>query len=211
MKRFMCDLLGVLGLLAAVPMASAGMFITEWMYDGNAAGQEFIEFTNVGAVPIDMTGWSFDDDSRVPGTVDLSPFGVVQPGQSVILAESSAADFDSEWGLSGVSIIGDNTTNLGRNDEINLFDAGGALVDRLTYGDQNYPGTIRTKGVSGNPGTPAALGMNDVSQWVLSYVGDTFGSYTSVSANIGNPGVYVPEPTAALALGLLVLLVRRPR
>lgn len=192
-----------------VPFAAANMYITEWMYDGVVAGQEFIEFTNVGAVPIDMTGWSFDDDSRVPGTVDLSAFGIVLPGQSVILTESSAAAFESEWGITGVPIIGDNTTNLGRNDEINLYDASAHLADRLTYGDQNLPGSIRTRYFSGNPATPAALGANDVYQWVLSASGDAFGSYVSLSGNVGNPGVYVPEPAGFAALALAVLALRR--
>jgi predicted extracellular nuclease len=187
------------------------MYITEWMYDGNAAAQEFIEFTNVGAAPVDMTGWSFDDDSRVPFTVDLSAFGVVQPGQSVVLTESEAATFATEWNLSGVSIIGGNTTNLGRNDEINLFDANGTLADRLTFGDQNFPGSIRTKGISGDPASGAALGANDVYQWVLSSDGDAFGSYVSLSGNIGNPGIYVPEPAALIGLGLLALLGGRRR
>lgn len=195
--------------LIGVSVAHADMYITEWMYDGMLAGQEFVEFTNVGADPVDMTGWSFDDDSRIPFTVDLSGFGVVAPGQSVILTEADAATFAAEWALAGVAIVGGSSANLGRNDEINLFDASGALVDRLTYGDQNFPGSIRTRYFSGNPATPAALGVNDVYQWVLSEVGDTFGSYVSVSGNVGNPGIYVPEPTMLMACGLLALVARR--
>ena len=44
--------------------------ITEWMYKGNFA--EFLELTNLGASPVDLAGWSLDDDSDTPGTVDLS-------------------------------------------------------------------------------------------------------------------------------------------
>ncbi len=72
-------------------VADAQMRITEYMYAG--VNGEFIEFTNVGAAPIDMTGWSFDDDSAIPGTVFLTAFGVVNPGESVILTESPAALF----------------------------------------------------------------------------------------------------------------------
>jgi len=211
MKHLKQWILGVVVLASIAPLASAGMYITEWMYDGNASGQEYIEFTNVGAAPIDMTGWSFDDDSRNPGTVNLSAFGLVQPGQSVILAEADAATFADEWSLVGATSIGENGTNLGRADEINLFDAAGTLVDRLTYGDQAIPGTIRTKGTSGNPTAPAALGANDVAQWTLSAVGDAFGSFVSNSGNIGNPGTFVPEPAAFAPLGLLALLTLRRR
>jgi len=57
--------------------------------------------------------------------------------------------------------------------------------------------------------TPAALGANDVYQWTLSTVGDTFGSYTSTGGDVGNPGVYIPEPSALALLALGVLAVRR--
>jgi hypothetical protein len=49
---------------------------------------------------------------------------VVAPGQSVILTDETASDFATIWELSDVKIIGGNTANLGRNDEINLYDAG---------------------------------------------------------------------------------------
>jgi hypothetical protein len=64
--------------------AVGGMRITEYMYSG--LGGEFIEFTNRSDAPIDMTGWSYDDDHAVPGAFSLSAFGVVQPGESVVLA-----------------------------------------------------------------------------------------------------------------------------
>ncbi len=199
----------VLVLASASP---AGIYITEWMYDGNLNG-EFVEFTNVGATPVDMTGWSYDDDSRIPGEFDLSGFGIVQPGESVIITEDDADVFRSKWSLpASVKVLGQYTNNLGRNDEINLFDAGGNLVDRLTYGDSTYaPGSIRTQRFSGNPSTPAALGANDVWQWQLSFVGDSFGSYTSTAGNVGNPGIYIPEPATLvlMVVGVAALLRRR--
>lgn len=186
--------------LTVTVAASADIRITEWAYQ--AGSGEYIEFTNVGNTPVDMTGWSFDDDSRIAGTVDLSAFGVVAPGQSVVLTEATATDFATAWSLSGVSIIGGNTTNLGRNDEINIFDASNTLVDRLTYGDQNIPGTIRTQNVGGIPSSPAALGANNVALWQLAAPGDAFGSYTSLFADVGNPGTYIPEPASLVLLAL---------
>ncbi len=195
----------VLGLIAGLwitangTTADAEMFITEWMYSGS----EFAEFTNMGAVGVDMTGWSFDDDSRTAGTTDLSGFGVVAPGESVILCEDPAADFRTLWGLdSSVKIVGDNIANLGKSDEINLFNAADDLIDRLTYtNDGENP---ITKDISGNPTTTAALGANDASQWVLSAVGDRFGSYTAgATPFIANPGRYVdavPEPSTIVLL-----------
>lgn len=199
-------------------MASADTVrITEWQYNGS----EFIEFTNLGASAVDFTGWSFDDDSRSVGAVSLSGFGIVQSGQSVILSEESTAGFRTRWNLdSSVGVIGGNSTNLGRGDEINLYDAGGNLVDRLTYGDDNFPGTIRTLNVSGRPGSASAVGLNDVSLWVLAVIGDVDGSYASaVGGFIGSPGVTslqpVPLPAAAFlmlgGLGMLGGAMRRKR
>jgi hypothetical protein len=143
------------------------MKITEYMYNGGGAGGvgEYVEFTNVGTTPVDMSGWSFDDNSRTAGSQNLSAFGVVQPGESVILTELNAGTFRTNWNLcNGVKIIGGSTNNLGREDEINLYNAAGVLADRLTYGDQTFaPGTIRAQGRSGIVNA-AGLGNNIISQ-----------------------------------------------
>lgn len=178
--------------------------ITEWMYSGSTpVGGEFIEFTNTGSEPVDMTGWSFDDDARQPGAFDLSGFGVVMPGESVVLTEDPAEDFRAEWGLGPeIRIVGDlglkAGNNIGRNDEINLYDAQGELSDRLTYGDEDFPGSIRTRWVSGNPALSGALGANDVYQWVYAEVGDLQGSWLNAAGDRGSPGVFVMPPSGAL-------------
>lgn len=198
-------------ILLAVCIACAGrsalatMMITEWAYQG--AGGEYAEFTNTGGSPVDMTGWSFDDNSQIPGSVSLSGFGIVAPGESVILTDLTAAAFRTEWGLSAAAkVIGENTQNLGRADEINLYDSANALVDRLTYDDQLIGGP-RTNLASGNPKTLSVVGTNNVLQWVLSTVGDTYGSYASVSGGTGNPGKFtlVPEPASLLILVIAML------
>lgn len=194
---------------AAVSCAQADIRITEWMYSGT--GGEFIELTNVGNSPIDVTGWSFDDDSRTPGTFSLTGAGQVQPGESLVIAEDSFAVFTAAWSLVGVTVLGNLTSNLGRNDEINIYDAAGVLVDRLAFGDQNFPGTIRTQNFSGNPATPGALGANDPRQWALSFVGDAFGSYASANGDVGNPGIYVPGPGALALMGLGIMAAARRR
>jgi hypothetical protein len=163
------------------------MRITEYMYDSTSNG-EFVEFTNVGDAPADMTGWSFDDDSNAPGTVSLGAFGTVQPGESVLFTDQAATAFRTAWGLcAGVKVIGGNTVGLGRNDVINLYDAANAQVDKLAYGDQNFPGTIRTTGAAGWV-SAAGLGANLPSAWTLATVGDAEGSYAATGGAIGSPG-----------------------
>ncbi|MEA5616939.1 choice-of-anchor I family protein [Cronbergia sp. UHCC 0137] len=165
-----------------------GMVITEYIYSGGSG--EFIEFTNLSANAVDMTGWSFDDDSRTAGTVDLSAFGTVEPGQSVILTEAPAETFRTAWGLSAtVKIIGDLTANLGRADEINLYDNNDQLVDRLTYGDETFPGSIRTQNVAA--WTEAEnLGNNEITEWMAAATNDDQNSFASTAGDVGNPGVY---------------------
>ena len=210
MKFVVRPLLAAALSLGASAHAAGSVAITEWMYNGS----EFIEFTNLSGAAVDLTGWSFDDDSRAVGTVSLSAFGTLAVGETVILAEADATTFRAQWSLAGsVKVIGGNSVNLGRNDEINLYNASGALVDRLRFGDNSYvPGTIRTQDVSGNPASLAVLDGSDATGWVLSSVGDAFGSRVSTDGHIGNPGVFtlapaVPEPAHyALTLGGLMVI-----
>lgn len=174
-----------------------GMVLTEYMYDG--PGGEFLEFTNLSSEPIDMTGWVIDDSNELlgpNGPFDVGALGVVQPGESVIVTEATPDEFRAEWGLDrSVKVVGNlglgNGNNLGRNDEINIYDAAGELVDRLTYGDEDFPGSIRTQNASG--WVPLeSLGKNDPYAWVLATVGDAQGSYASAGGDIGNLGYYLP-------------------
>ncbi len=215
------SMITVAGLLAVATGASAGITITEYMYSGN--GGEFIELTNLGSEAVDLTNWVFVDSDRIDGVdspadlFDLSFFGLVAPGESIIITEDEAAVFASDWSLaSSVRVLGllgfDTGKNIGRTDELNIYDADGNLVDRLTYSDQDFPGTIRTQTISGNP-LAGAEGQNDIFNWVLSASGDTYGSYFSANQDLGNPGFFViPTPGTVALLGLAGLgAVRRRR
>lgn len=204
-----------LGLMAACVLmvgatqAQAAVRITEWMYQG--ADGEFIEFTNTGPGTVDFTDWSYDDSSPIAGTIDLSSYGVVQPGESVLLIEpADVTAFRTAWGLAPtVKVIGGNAANLGRADEINLFDSSDLLVDKLTYGDQTFPGTIRTQNISGIT-TPANWGTNNVAGWFFSANGDGYGSYLSALGDTGSPGsVAVPEPASVGLIAMLGLAIAR--
>ncbi len=175
----------------------AGIRITEWMYQGPSG--EFVELTNISGLPVDLTGWSLDDDHQVVGAFDLSPLGVVQPGESVLITESDAATFALAWGLGpATKVLGglgaSSGNNLGRNDEIHIYDPQGNLADRLRYGDQNFPGSIRTQNASGQT-THGHLGQDDVHAWSLSVAGDSFGSWTATTGEPGTPGYFPPPPT----------------
>lgn len=214
MSRFIRRALGAAALGLSAAGAQAQVQITEWLYNTS----EFVEFTNLGSTAVDFAGWSFSDDARTPGAVSLSAFGLVKPGESVILAEAGAAAFRANWSLdASVKVIGGNSKNLGRQDEVNLYDATGLLVDRLAYGDQSR-GTVRADTASGNPQSLAGLAETLPTSWVWASVGDAYGSRLAANGAIGNPGQFalapVPEPAsyALLIAGLaLVGAVARRR
>lgn len=192
--------------LACAGAASADVRITEYMYSG--ANGEFIELTNVGTSPIDLTGWSFDDSARICGTFPIGSIGVLAPGASAIITESNAEAFRAAWSLSpSVPVVGDLArpygNNYGRNDTIALYNASLTIVDRLDYGDQNFPGSIRTNNPSGWVNA-AGLGANDPYAWVLSQLGDAQASYTSSLGARGNPGINTIVGTAPKGLGMVL-------
>lgn len=206
MSKYLCVWAAAVALLLA-GHAEAAIRITEWMYSGDDG--EFAEFTNLGATAVDLTGWSFSDSARTPGAVSLSTLGTIAPGESFLVAENDASAFRTAWGLAGtVKVLGGNTANLGRNDEINIYDPSNALVDRLTFGDQNIAGSPRTQNASGNPKTLGALGANNALLWQLAVANDKYESFTGAASNVGSPGkfVFIPEP-AALSLAAMAAAV----
>ncbi len=195
MQRFFTRVKWALGvsllvLSAAGFKANAQMRITEFMYNSGSTTGEFVEFTNVGSAAISMSNYSYSDAAATPGSISLSGFGTVQPGESVVFCEAAPATFRAAWNIcSGVKIVGSHTTfSLGRADEINLY-SGSTLVDKLTYDDQGT-GTVkgpRTNAISAYT-TEANLGANNASGWILSAVNDIEGSVTSTGGDIGSPG-----------------------
>lgn len=194
---------------AASAAASAQLHITEYMYSGG--GDEFIEFTNTSSGAIDVTGWTYQTASA--GSFDISAFGAIGAGESVIITQGDAAFFRDTWGLDDtIKVIGGITNSLSRNDEVTIFDAGDSIIDQLAYGDGDFDGSVRTREYSGN--IPLlSLGLNDAYAIVLSATGDEFGSWSSTEFDKGNPGSYIvlPAPSALMAMGLGGALVARRR
>ncbi len=213
--------IGLGALLVAAASANADIRITEYEYQAlNGTTSmlfEYVELANVGATPVDMTGWSFDDSSRAPGSTSLSSLGIVAPGEAVIITEAADAGFRARWNLgASVKIVAANANNLGRGDEINIYDAGTNLVDRLTFDDTIFAGTVRANGVSvwryrSDGGGPYG---NQDATWLKSIVGDAQNSFTAVSpaSDVGSPGVYVaPAPGSIALIGLAGLVAGRRR
>jgi hypothetical protein len=182
----------IAGVAASAACCDAQVRITEFMYTGY--GGEYIELTNVGQEPIDVSGWSVDDSGRHPGSFALGALGLIAPGESVVLTESSPQAFTDDWKLTPATrvlgmmrfVAGDG---LGRNDEINVFDAGGILVDRITFGDQTISGSLRARYYGAWCAQPA-LGLNSILAWQLAATGDIQTSWRALAGDIGSPGTY---------------------
>ncbi len=168
-------------------MLDSPLRVTELCY--SAGDGEFVEFTNVSGLPLDLNGWSFDDDSAEPGAFDLSGAGVLSVGGSLCITDAPAADFRAAWAMpSSAIVLGDNdVAKLGRNDTAHVFDAQGRLRDVLRYGDQDFPGTPRSQGAS-LQSCNEAHGQDQVYAWTLSTASDAFGSVTSTGGDVGTPG-----------------------
>jgi hypothetical protein len=193
--------------------------ITEYMYKPGVSPGEFVQFTNLGTTAVNMSGWSEDDATGTPGVHSLSGLGILQPGQSAILAQATQSAFDSAWNIpSSVPYVVENgTDNLGSSDTIFLFD-GSNIVDELVYGTGSGP---KASGVAAVPGSASVIGTNDWAGWVLLTAGQN-GAYKSNggTGDIGSPGFSsfatpVPLPAAAWllisGLGGLVPALRRRR
>ncbi|HEY4342347.1 MAG TPA: lamin tail domain-containing protein [Steroidobacteraceae bacterium] len=212
-------LLGVGVLAGAASSAYADTIpdvrITEFMYKNENSPGEFIQFTNLGTTAVDMTGWSEDAGTKV-GVHSLSSFGVLQPGQSAILAQATQSAFDSAWNLASTVpyAIENSSDNLGNGDTITLFNASGAVIDNLVYGT-----SPRSDGVAVVPGSAGAVGTNDYTGWVLLSAGQDGAFRANGSGDIGSPGFSsfapspVPLPAAAWllvsGLGVLTPALRR--
>lgn len=201
-------LIAFAAMLAVNPFALAGdqdIYITELMYKGLFG--EFVEVTNTGAASVSLSGWSFDDDSRAAGTVALPNVTLAQ-NDTIVITEVSEAVFKQAWytdSLEGQpasleAVLQNNSVNLGRNDEVNIYDDSTTpiLIDRLTFNDEAASGTNpdgpRTEDVSAVPGPSTVLGDNIFKNWVLSVAGTgnawKSGAPAPVAGTPGSPGQY---------------------
>jgi hypothetical protein len=207
--------------LAVVGDASAAVVITEvtsWASGDAPYGADWFELTNTGAVAADITGWKVDDGSNAFGSaLTLRNVASIQPGQSVVFAESNAdgtddafvtSTFIQDWfggsapagfamGTYGGSGIGLSTSG----DAVNIFDAAGVKQANVTFGSATSGFTFDN-----------AVGLNNAAISTLSANGVN-GAFTSATGDVGSPGtIGVPEPAAATLAalaGLSLAMVRR--
>lgn len=201
--------LAVVSAFALASAAQASLVITEAHPTGSSGsvGSDWFELTNLGAAPIDISGYRFDDNSNsFAASQPLQGVTIINPGESVIFIESAAPLtsiplFRTKWSLSASVQVGSYTgSGLGLSssaDAVNVFTAGGGLVANVSFGAATSNVTFGF-----NPVTSTFGGLS---------VAGVFGAYESAApAEVGSPGL-IPTPGAAALLGLAGLVAGRRR
>jgi hypothetical protein len=122
-------------LLFLFPLASgADLIISEVMasssHTNTVANGDWWELYNSGPSAIDLTSYSWDDNTATPGSADFNGL-TINAGEAIIICQETLgqeAAWLTAWGLAGVTVINLGNTefqNFGSGgDEIHLYDPG---------------------------------------------------------------------------------------
>ena len=194
---------GLLTPMAAASAASTDVVINEIMYQGLSGldGDDYLELTNRGVTPVDLSGWSFSGI-----TLSLPTGATIAAGGFFVVAKD-AARFQATYGSSPDAVYTGNLSNGGET--ITLKDAGAVVIDTVAYGE-----------VDPWPTTPDGLGPslelidrmldnNDPLNWAASTApsGNTVRSTNSVVGTGLGPRISgvtaspsVPAPNQAVSV-----------
>lgn len=156
----------------------------------SAVNDDWWELTNYGSTAIDLTGFSFDDDSEQPGTVVFNNV-TIGAGESIVIwngVSANEADFENNWGVAGQNLqiissdeFSSSLPGLGQGgDAVVLFDTSSTPIEicKAAYQSANAGVSVEfdtTCIIIGN----AQAGVR--------------GAYTSIGGDVGSPGNLVPS------------------
>jgi hypothetical protein len=136
--RRLVAILLVMATVAAMVVARAGVasaqpggvVISELNYHAGSDldTDDFVELTNTGSTPVDVSGWSFT--AGVTGT--LPSDAVIPPGGYYVVAKD-ATQFRTTYGFTPDATYGGNLSNSG--EAVTIADGSLAVVDTVTYAD----------------------------------------------------------------------------
>ena len=100
------------------------------LQDGDGVCKDWIELYNPGGEPVDLSGWSLSDDKDDPGHW-VFPAGTVLQDYLVLFADGSDRQDAAGWHHTSFAL-------RTRGETLYLYDAAGALVDKLKYPEQDF-------------------------------------------------------------------------
>lgn len=178
--------------------ALASLVITETMSRSNHSSPtdcDWWELTNTGPDPVNLAGYSWDDDHQRVGLNVFSDV-TIDANESIVIRDTVDASEDlwrMDWGLGPETAVYAPSTfsRLGNSDGVFVYDSTGGLIASITYGDS-------TRGVSNSwdtHGTP--LGAS---------VPGEYGAWQSsdLSPDIASPGVAYSPPDISQPLATLL-------
>jgi hypothetical protein len=184
LPRYQADITPAAGVVAVK------LSVSEIMAGSNstAYNADWFEIHNYGDSAVDLTGYSWDDESEIPGTSTF-PSVTIQAGQAIVVLDDVAANKDAflaEWKLyaGSVTIVANDELtgsfpSLSQNgDAVFLYDANGAEMASGAY-------TAATAGFSVEFDTTGAF-LGDA-------VDGANGAYTSLEGDVGSPGNLTPN------------------
>jgi hypothetical protein len=162
--------------------------ITEIMASSNdpntLISDDWFEITNYGSSSVDLGGFSWDDNSWLPGTV-VFPSLVIAPGEAIVVAQIDAANeaaFRSAWNLGPwVQVLVNEDFAIGQpgfsssGDGVALFDTSSTPIEicRAEY-------------------SLALAGFSVEFDTACTYLGNSTvgvrGAYASTGSDVGSPG-----------------------
>ena len=189
----------------ALSAAGEPLVINEIHYNPAASDDndaEFIEILNTGTSPIDVTGFTVDDETSAPDrTLTLS--GTIPAGGFVILTPDGF-DAVARWGVTPFATFAYGLS--GGGDMVTLRDPAGAIVDEVEYDDTApWPGEPDGSGSSLEL-IDASSDNTDPAAWAASIGEPTPGAMNSVVGSTpGQPisGVSANPLTPAPNLSLI--------
>ena len=148
---------------------------------GGLANGDWWELVNIGAAPVDMTGYVWDDNNRLSNPNGITQFPdqfVIQPNEAVLIVEedgfatdiNTVGGFRDAWDLptslrilSRDDMLGPDTfsgISSTNGDEVNLYDAGLNLVASVVTPAVGYSGLSLEWDSTGNSLGESVLGEN---------------------------------------------------
>ena len=174
--------------------------VAPWSSGSSPVAADWFEVTNVGAGPVDITGWKVDDNSESPvAAVALNGIGSIAPGESVIFIETAdlataKAAFLNAWFGGRVpatlrigSYSGSGVGLSTGGDAVNLYNASGVLQAKVFFGASPANAPFST--------FDNAAGLNDAAITQLAAAGARGAFVAADGIEVGSPGSIAADRT----------------